>query len=397
MKVLVIPSWYPPNGGFFFREHSIALANEDAKVDVIACHYRSLKSWKGKGDKFFGTKPIKTTKVENITEHSSYVWIIPFTEEPNFRCWVKKTWKMFHVFVKKHGKPDIIQAHSSFSAGYVASLIYKSYKIPYIITEHRSRFIYNCDRAKKLFKVWHYPVIKQALDDCSYLVGVSPALFPKLHEISHTSKSKSLVIHNMVDTEFFKPKKILAKKASTIFKFATVAYLKQVKGIDILLKAFNILHKSNPGRYFLNIAGDGVCRKELEQYVADNGLSEFVNFLGEQNREEVKELMQSSDAFVLPSRFEAFGVVYIEAMACGLPVVATKAGGPETFIPDFAGELCNVDDVKGLADNMKIVAENYHNYPQEKIRDYAVSNFSKSVVAKKYIEIYSNAINKSSN
>ncbi|MFW5793130.1 MAG: glycosyltransferase [Bacteroidota bacterium] len=392
MKVLVIPSWYPPNGGYFFREHAFAIAEQGPKVDVLACHYRSLKSWKGRS-RLFGKKPIEISKINGITEYSSYVWIIPFTEEPNFRCWVKKTWKIFHEYIKVNGKPDIIQAHSSFSAGYVASLIFKAYKIPYILTEHRSRFIFNCNTAKSLFRSWHYPLIKQALDDCSSLVGVSNALFPKLHEISPKSKNKSLVIHNMVDTDFFtfdKTKKNI--KSESQFKFITVAFLKEVKGIDVLLKAFNILHESNPGKYQLTIAGDGECRKELEQYVNDNRLNEYVEFLGLQNRDQIKKLMQSSDAFVLPSRFEAFGVVFIEAMACGLPVIATRAGGPETFIPEFAGKLCEIDNVNMLASQMKEIASNYNNYQGEQIREYAIANFSKEIVAKKYINLYSTAI-----
>ena len=399
MKVLVIPSWYPPNGGYFFREHSQAIAALGVKVDVLACHFRSLKTYNpfriiSKETR----KSLIVTKEENITEHSGYTWIIPFTEEPNFKTWIRKAWDMYYRYIQTNGKPDIIQAHSSLPAGYLAYLIKKRHNIPYVLTEHRSRFIYNSDNAKKMFRQWHYPIIKQALDGCSSLVGVSNALFPKLHEISESARSKSLVIHNMVDTDFFNITNQHSERYQTKpFRFSTVALLKEVKGIDILLEAFNIIHKSEPGKYLLNIAGEGVCREKLEKYVLYNKLNKHVNFLGSQTREQVKNLMQNSDAFVLPSRFEAFGVVFIEAMACGLPVIATKAGGPETFIPDFAGKLSEVDDIEALANNMKQVADNYESYQAKKIRDYTVANFSKPVVAEKYISLYAEALKKPTN
>ena len=396
MKVLVIPSWYPPNGGHFFREHSQALASLDVEVDVLACHFRSLKTC-NPFKAFSGNvkKALNVNKEGNITEYSGHTWIIPFTEEPNFKSWVRKAWDMYYRYINENGKPNIVQVHSSIPAGYLAYLIYKRHKIPYVITEHRSRFVFNTEEARKYFKPWHYPIIKQGLDNCAKLVSVSNALLPKIHEISPTTANKSEVIPNMVDTDFFTPSNTKnINPGNRKFRFLTVAYLEEVKGIDVLLKAFLKLEQSDPGKYTLTIAGDGSCRTRLEDYVNINKLSKVIKFKGMQNREQVKTLMQNSDAFVLPSRFEAFGVVFIEAMSCGLPVIATKAGGPETFIPELAGKLCDINDVETLAELMKNISDKYSDYSPAKIREYAINNFSKEMIAKKYLNIYNKITSK---
>ena len=73
-----------------------------------------------------------------------------------------------------------------------------------------------------------------------------------------------------------------------------------------------------------------------------------VEFLGSLNRSQVVSHMQQCDCFVLPSRYETFGVVYIEAMACGKPVIAVANGGPDDFVKGFNGMLIEPNDIAGL-------------------------------------------------
>ena len=121
-------------------------------------------------------------------------------------------------------------------------------------------------------------------------------------------------------------------------------------------------------------------------------ISEKVRFRGLRNRMEIAREYRNSDAFVLPSRLETFGVVYIEAMAAGLPVIATRCGGPEDFVTPETGILIDVDDGAALTAAMKRMAADRAHYDSAKIAAYARQSFSPERVATHLTEIYQQAI-----
>lgn len=125
--------------------------------------------------------------------------------------------------------------------------------------------------------------------------------------------------------------------------------LVEQKGLDTLLRAYAAACPELGGRRLV-LAGDGPERARLEGLADLLGLNGDVSFLGSVGRERVAELLRGADLFAFPSRYEAFGVVLLEAMAAGVPVVAARAGG----IPEFAvdGEnalLVPPDDERALA------------------------------------------------
>jgi glycosyltransferase involved in cell wall biosynthesis len=97
--------------------------------------------------------------------------------------------------------------------------------------------------------------------------------------------------------------------------------------------------------------------------------------------------MKYTDIFVLPSDVETFGVVVIEAMAMGLPVVATASGGPEDIITKETGVIVERNS-NSLAKGIMGVIANYGNYNKEIIRSYILNNFSGKIISDQYIEIY---------
>ena len=95
--------------------------------------------------------------------------------------------------------------------------------------------------------------------------------------------------------------------------------------------------------------GDGPDRGAVERQAADHGLSDVVDFVGEQ--QDLVPWLSSADLFLLPSLQESFGLAALEAMACGVPVVAARVGGlPEVIRDGVTGFLCGVDDVAGMAE-----------------------------------------------
>lgn len=102
--------------------------------------------------------------------------------------------------------------------------------------------------------------------------------------------------------------------------------------------------------------------------------------------------MNKCDIFVLPSRYETFGVVYIEALASGKPVIATFNGGAEDIINEEVGVLVEIDNVNKLAQAMEKVRENYNKYNPESLRNYCTEKFSANVIIKKIINVYKKVI-----
>jgi len=106
----------------------------------------------------------------------------------------------------------------------------------------------------------------------------------------------------------------------------------------------------------------------------------------------ISKKLKSSDCFVLASQNETFGVVYIEALACGIPVIATKCGGPEEFVSEENGFLVPVDDIDSLVKAMRDIYENSKNYDREKISKVTAGLFSPNEIANRLLEVYKNII-----
>lgn len=110
--------------------------------------------------------------------------------------------------------------------------------------------------------------------------------------------------------------------------------------------------------------------------------------VGLKSQQEIQDLISASDAFVLASRKETFGVVFIEAMAKGLPVIATPCGGPEEFVDQENGLLVPCDYVDELADALKYMHKNINEYNRDKIRESTLKKFSETSIAHKIENLY---------
>jgi glycosyltransferase involved in cell wall biosynthesis/peptidoglycan/xylan/chitin deacetylase (PgdA/CDA1 family) len=154
---------------------------------------------------------------------------------------------------------------------------------------------------------------------------------------------KIAVISNGIDPASFPAHQYSARPR----RIAMVACLRDEKRIDVLIAAAPRIIERHPDAEFL-IVGDGTCRDQLEALARRTGVFDRFNFLG--HRDDVPAILAEADLFVLPSASEAFPNVIIEAMAAGLPVVATKVGGiPELVREGVTGRLVAPGDADSLA------------------------------------------------
>ena len=384
MHILIMPSWYPQfNGdiyGSFFREQAIALKKAGHSVGVIYPQIRSLKSINQILKKPYGLT------VENDEGVNTLKWyainFFPKIKNYNKNHWIKTSLKLFEVYIKTYGKPDIIHVHSMLYGGFAAQIIYEKYGIPYVITEHSSAFARNLISKEIMNEL--KPVVNQA----SHCLAVSQNFCQYLNRQFTYSDWK--YIPNIVNDSFFQQNineltTHLEKK-----RIISICHLNKNKNTELLIQAFSqFIRQSLLRDVELIIGGDGEEREALENLVKDLDLVESVKFLGGLTRQSVKEEIQKSSIFVISSHYETFGVVAIEALALGKPVLSTKCGGPESIVTPKVGILVENNSVNDLARGMLDLYEHLNDYHPNELKAYCLENFSEQAIVSKLTQVYS--------
>lgn len=382
MHVLIIPSWYPETpedvDGIFFRLQAQALQRSGLKIGVTAPVFRSMR---GKPASVVnGGYGIRSYTEENIPTYVyKSMYFFPRLPYLDRRRWVGAGWKLFKRYVRDHGTPDIIHAHSMNHAGILAQQIHEKTGIPFVLTEHSSTY------ARKLIRNWQRPAMLQSAQQCSARIAVSKD-FCRLLETEYGGLDWQY-IPNSLSPAFIRPVDLANKPKNADFTFCSVAHLNYNKGFDILLPAFAEALKTHPDLK-LKIGGTGLIASQLHNLAAELGLENSVEFLGGLQNDQVLDLMFRSDAFVLASRNETFGVVFIEALSQGLPVAATRCGGPQTIINENNGILVPVGDVQALAGALVSLYENRGRYDAQTLRADCLSEFGEEAVVRQITAVY---------
>lgn len=380
MHVMFIPSWYDNNRnkvhGSFFREQATKLQESGVKVTVAYNEIWPLtligKVKEKSGLSFNVEKGLRTYRYKNYN-------FIP--KHPlMFNVFDKRMEKLYKEVVKKEGKVDVIHAQSSLWGGISAAYVAKKYNIPLVITEHSSV------KRGQYVRESYYKRIVNSYKSADAIIAVGNGLKKEIEELTNRKDIK--VIGNLVDLSLFNIRNI--KRENDEFIFFSVAFLEGEKGLDTLIKAFSMRFKNEKVR--LVIGGDGSKREWLESIAKSEGIENQVTFTGALSREEVASWMNKCDAFVLPSRYETFGVVYIEALASGKPVIGTFNGGAEDIVTKDVGILVNIDNIKELSDAMDYIRKNNKEYQHDKLRKYCTEKFSANVIIKKIINVYKEVI-----
>ncbi|MBL7638150.1 glycosyltransferase [Atlantibacter hermannii] len=179
---------------------------------------------------------------------------------------------------------------------------------------------------------------------CEMNTVVSDAAYKRFVDDNVFPAKKTQTIYNCVDTDYFTPAERVANKP---FRWIAVGRLVKVKNHLLLLKAMKKLPDSQ-----LIIVGEGDQRANLQSFIDSNGLSERAFLHGK--KENVVDYYRNADGFVLSSDYEGFALVVAEAMSCGLPVVATRCGGPVEIIgsDETIGKLVSTNNEQEMAEAM---------------------------------------------
>jgi glycosyltransferase involved in cell wall biosynthesis len=372
MHVLLLPISYKSKFNLlsapFFRDQALALKNKGLQLGVLCPLPVSLKSiWR---NKLFSFKE-ESYSDEGISTFISPFLSIPKTPNRARRIRLEKGKELFKKYIESNGKPDIIHVHS-FLAGELALWIKNEYKIAYVITEHSSAF------ERKLLTDSDLKLALKVFENSHTNIAVSQSLSNAIK--CYFKELDFQIIPNIVDTDFFN---LIVKKQKDDFQFINIAHLNKNKNQLHLIKSFTKVFKGNQF-YKLLIVGQGPEKNNLQNWIDSNTMNSQIRLYGSASRKEVRDLLHQSDCFVLSSKIETFGVVLIEAMSCGLPVLSTKCGGPESIVTnDDIGVLCSQEE---LSDIMKEISTK--TFSGDTIRKYVIDRFSKFSLTQQLKTIY---------
>ena len=365
--------------GCFFREQAISLQEAGHKVGVIHPNLRSLLSRKRLLKFRFGYHFENDTNVSTLQYHN-IKWLQPIPLlQIKFELHI---WRhLYHEYVKLYGKPQLAHVHSMLNAGLFANWLFKEEGIPYVITEHSSLYLRKRLAQNDLLRA------KCVAGQAVKRLSVSQALCDRLSAVLGKGPGPWEEMPNLVDHRTFNPKHFSEKSRNGEFVFVCIANLWKNKGIHYLLQAFAEKFVNNT-KVKLKIGGSGPQYFNLKRLTFSLGIQSQVEFLGSLSRNDVPKTLAKSDVFVLPSLYETFGVVFVEAIMMGKPVIATKSGGPESIVNTCNGLLVPTGEIHSLAQAMDWARENYDTFDPDSIREDAVSRFSVDSVVKRLCNIY---------
>ncbi len=390
MHIMFVPSWYPTDPGdawgSFFREQALALRQYGMNVGVITPAMRSptsLGAWTGP----FGIREEFDEGGPTLRYHG--VKLFSWHHALNMRFWESTGLRTFERYRIRHGMPDILHVHCTIFGLVWAAAIHRRYGLPFVVTEHSSEFALGEVRPRLMS---YLTTAIQSADRC---FGVSRALCARLAiQMPFDSNRGWEVMPNLVSSSFNSQLvSVRAHLDGSVFTFLNVAGLKRLKGQHHLLKAFAQVAQSSNAMLRLRIAGGGPEQEALARLAQDLGISDRVTFLGNCSRTKVVQEMAACDVFVLSSNYETFGVVVIEALMSGKPVISTRCGGPEdVVVPDEDGFLVEKDSPEALAAAMLQIHAEYGRFDAQAIHQRCASRFSEQAFAHRHAEVYSSVV-----
>jgi glycosyltransferase involved in cell wall biosynthesis len=382
-KVLIIttafPRWMGDGRGNFVYEAAQAVRRQGWQVRVIAMHTPGAMAHEWMDG-------IEVIRPRYLPER----WEILAKDSAGLpQAWRTNPWTKLALipFLIRHTlavlryarQADILHANWTLS-GMVAWFTQVYHRKPYVVTVHGSDVF----QATRSFLICTLTHLTLSNSKTIRIIAVSQKLAERLCQIGIPAE-KIQVIPDGVNTLQFFPSEESRKKV-----ILSVGALTKIKGGDLLIEAFAQIHPSLP-EYQLVFIGEGNCRDQWKRKAKELGLDKKIIFTGQLNRQEVAQWMRTAEIFVLPSRSEGLGVVFLEALASGTPCIGTTVGGIPDIVTPEVGVLCLPEDPKNLGDAILSILKNPTRLQEmrKNARKRAVEVFDWTVVSQEITRLYS--------
>ena len=329
-----------------------------------------------------------------FTSHPRSVMTFGDLDEEKLRLYIKAFQNAIDEEIEKD-RPDIVHGQHVWI---LPSLAVRK-GIPLVLTAHGTDLMG--------FDKWPHlrEYAQRAMDECFAVISISKDNCELIRERFPEDSDKIVMMRNGYDPKIFYPEDVdkaglferhgITKEEYEGRKIISFAgKLAHFKGVDVLLEAAKIYEDKKPQTITL-IVGDGDERDVLHKQAKDLNLK-TVHFFGNVDQRELRHVYNSADVNLVPSRREPFGLVAIEAMACGTPVIATNQGGLPDFVNDSVGGLVEPEDAKDLADKILEVLKRTDEDDvckwRKQIADYARNHYAQDKIIEELDTLYKKAM-----
>jgi glycogen(starch) synthase len=296
-------------------------------------------------------------------------WFILFT-----------TWRLRWAI--REFNPDVVNLHYLGAPGVFLSLLYRFRRFPWVVSLHGG----DVD-GEPLLSRQGRRLFERATQQANIVTACSRSLAAQASALSPSVEKKLQVIHNGVDWQAFASAPPYQHAKPYI---AAIGQLVAYKGFDLLISAFSEVASAYPDVDLL-IAGEGECRQGLVDQVRERDLSHRVRFLGRVDESTVASIMTGSLFLAMPSRREPFGIVALEGMAAGRPVLATPVGGIPEFVPNGANRLVKPELEAWTQALSELLTKNQLGQLDGESNKAVAQGFGWNRVAERYLEAYADA------
>ena len=297
---------------------------------------------------------------------------------------------LWHV---REFRPDIVHIFFGIPDGPIGWLLKRVYGLPYIISLRGADV--PSDEVKRFAKQYTVlrPFIRRLWHDADALVAVSNGL--RGHAQQLTPDLPMQVISNAIDLSQFTPSRQRETDGPT--RLLYVGRFSKPKNVETLIEAADLLSRMDAADFELELVGNGEQRPVLERLVSERGLGRLVRFSGWVPRDIIADCYRHADVFVTATTWEGMPNTVLEAMACGLPIVGTRASGLQDLVEDSVnGYLVPTKDPTALAEALVLLIENGHERRRmgRQSRKLVERQFAWEQIAAQYVTIYGQVLGK---
>ena len=381
MNILVIASWYKdsenPIAGSFIEEQARMLQRRGHTITVLHAFINGTFK-----DTLSGKKELCSEENDcgiPTIRLSSNVYF-PKIRALSYRRLCKKALKVVQDCMRQNGKFDMVHSHAMFMAGAIANYVSGKTGIPYFHTEHTSGFVFRPEQ----YNGADWRLARKVYKQSKQSFFVSEFAKQKIMAACNSQISNTGVLHNVVNPLFFETSDC---EKFRNFTFLTIGNFIPRKNFDKIIAAWAEYIRSHANDKLI-IAGDGPLKKELENAVKQLRLTDSVEIRPRQSRIETAYLMKQSHVVISASSAETFGMTLAEALASGIPVIATDSGGVRDIVTPKTGILVDKVSSTNIANAMCAIRVNYESFNSEDLRKYAKSKFLENSIYKKLIPYY---------
>jgi glycosyltransferase involved in cell wall biosynthesis len=377
MNILLITHEFPNVGGGVGRS-VFSLANDylqnGHKVILFTCKYSNYKIVGINGLKVISVKGFRRNELENYKLLTFISFIV--------LGFLKVKTKLNKSDI------DIIHSFSTIPAGLLGFFLQGFYNKPHIVTVSGSDVPYHADIF--LIRILRR-LIKGIWRQSDKVIAVSQGILETALRTEDTL-DKFKVIYNGVSSDFLINHLEFDETGAQYVKIILSSRLIKLKGVkDVIYALSNLVKASRISEFRLKIIGDGPELHNLKKIADSSDLSNYIEFTGYLKGECLIKEYLSADFFILTSYSESFGMVYLEALSCGLPVIGTNVGGIPEIIDETVGVLVEPGNIQQIEDAIVKMSKQYTTYPKHKLIAKA-KEFSWETIADQYIQVYENAI-----